>query len=180
MVLRKKWYEIVAPKMFKEKVVGETMALDPKNLMGRKIEVSLMNLTKDYSKFYVKMVFKVNKIENARAFTELAGYDTMREMVYRMVQRRMRRVDVIQDVTTADGKKIRIKTVFVLVRRVNTAIKNAARAKAKGMIEKTAKENKLEDLIKIVLKSDLQKKVRKECSKLYPVGNIDVRKIELL
>ena len=65
MVLKKQWYEILSPKMFGEKVIGETPAVDSKQLVNRTVEVNLMNLINDYSKFYVKIHLQVEKVERA-------------------------------------------------------------------------------------------------------------------
>ena len=81
MAIKKQWYEIISPKMFGEKVVGETLAVDPKSLVGRKIEVSLMELSRNYSQFYIKLEFRVEKVEGNKAFTTFVGHDIMRERV---------------------------------------------------------------------------------------------------
>ncbi len=179
MALKKQWYEIISTKAFGEKTLGETPAADPKSLIGRKMVVSLLEMSRDYQKFYIKLVFQVDNIQGTKAYTKLVGHDMMRERIYRMVQRRVRRVDVIQDVTTKDGVKMRIKTVFVLVRRVGTSIKSATRAKAREIIEAAIKEKTFDDLMASIISGDLQQSVRKECSKISPVGNLEIRKSEV-
>lgn len=180
MPVKKQWYEIVAPKMFGEKIIGETLTLDPKHLAGRKVNVSLSDMTGDFSKFYVRLNFQVNKIDGTRAFTEFVGHDTMRERIYRIVQRRGRRVDVVQDVVTKDGIKLRVKTIFVLIRRVGTSMKAATRKKAREMIDETAKETDFGDFMKMIFSTQLQVKIKKACSKIYPTGNVEVRETEVL
>ena len=179
MAVKKQWYEIVAPKVFEEKVIGETLAAEPKQLIGRKIETSLFELSKDYSKFYIKLQFQIDNIEDSRAFTKFVGHDIMRERIYRMVQRRVRRVDVIMDVRTKDNVLIRVKTVFVLLRRVNTSIKAATRVKAKEVIEKTLSESSLDDFVKLIVSGELAANIRKECNRISPVGGVEIRKSEV-
>ncbi|MCX6819034.1 MAG: hypothetical protein NT129_03470 [Candidatus Aenigmarchaeota archaeon] len=180
MAIKKQWYEIIAPKMFDEKVVGETVAADPKQLAGRTIEVSLMDIAKDYSKFFVKLKLQVEKVEGSKAYTKFVGHSCMRERVYRMVQRRVRKVECIQTVKTADEKNLTIKTVFVLIRRVNTSTKDDARKKAKELIAEAANKFSLEDLIGMIIKGELQNNIRKTISKIYPVGDIEVRETKIL
>jgi len=180
MPVKKQWYEIVSPKMFGEKVVGETLTMDPKHLTGRKISISLSDLTGDYSKFYVRLNFQIEKIDDTKALTEFVGHDTMRERIYRIVQRRGRRVDVIQDIVTKDGVKVRVKTIFVLIRRVGTSMKSSARACAREIIEDTAKETDFEDFMKMIFSTQLQVKIKKACSKIYPTGSVEVHKTEVM
>ncbi len=114
MALKKQWYEIVSPKAFDEKIVGETLAVEPKHLIGRKVTFSMLELNKDYTNFYVKVHFKIDNVDGMRAHTKFVGHEIMRERIYRMVQHRTRRVDCVQDITTKDNVRIRIKTVFTL------------------------------------------------------------------
>lgn len=179
MAIKKQWYEIVAPKFFDEKKIGETLSSDPKRLIGRTVSVSLADITGDYSKFYLKLLLRINNVDD-KAHTELIGHECMHERIYRMIHRYMRRVDCIQEIVTKDNRKLKIKIVFVLVKRVNTSIKNSARAGTKKLIEAIIKENTFEDYIKMMISGELQNKIRKEISKIYPVGNIEIRKSELL
>ena len=180
MALKKQWFEIVAPKIFDEKVVGETPAVEPKHLLGRKIVFSMLDLARDYTNFYVKVEFQIDHVDGNRAYTKFVGHDVMRERIYRMIQHRIRRVDCVQDVTTKDNVKVRIKTVFTLIRRVNTAIKGATRAKCKEIIERIASETNFEDLAKMMISGKLSALVRKEITKVYPVSGLEIRKSEVL
>jgi small subunit ribosomal protein S3Ae len=179
MAIKKQWYDIMAPKIFGERIVGETLAVDPKYLMGRKIQVSLMELSRNYSQFFIKLDLQIEKIEGNKAYTKLIGHDIMRERVYRMVQRHGRRVDVVQDVTTKDGVNLRIKTVFMLLRRVGTSIKDAARSYTMQSVDEYAKELKLDDLMDKIIKGEMQVMLKKTCSKVYPISAMEIRKTEI-
>ena len=180
MALKKQWYEILTPKMFGEKAVNETLAADPNLLVGRTVEISLLDLMNNYSRFFVKLRFQIERIEGSKAYTKFVGHEVTTETVYRIVQRRMRRVDVVQEITTKDSQKVTVKTLFSLVRRVNTATKSAARKKVFSLIEEEAKNLDFEDFINSVIKGDLQKKLKRECSKIYPVGHLEIRKTVVL
>lgn len=180
MALKKQWYEIVAPKMFGEKVIGETPAVEPKQLVGRKLEISILELTKDFSKFYIKLVLKIYRLEGNKAYTRLVGHDTMRERVYRMVRRHGRRVDVIEDIKTKDGVKVRMKVVFVLLKRVGTSMKDATRKLAREKVVELATSMEFEELIGSIISGDFGNEVRRYASKAYPIASIEVRKTEVI
>ena len=180
MALKKTWYEIVAPKMFGEVIIGNTLAFDPKNLIGRNIKVNLNELGREYSKFYMKMIFKIENIDGTKALTRFAGHDVTTERIYRMVQRRTRRVDCIVDTQTNDGQKIRLKVIAILVKRVGTSVKDNVRKKIKEIVENFVKDVTLEALIKSIVNDELQKIVREDSKKIYPIGAVEVRKSELL
>lgn len=180
MAVRKQWYDIIAPEIFEGRVVGETLAADPRQLVGRVIDVSLMDVSNNYSKFYVKVRLKIDSIDGNKAITKLVGHDCMRERVYRMVQRHGRRVDAIQDVTTKDGVKLRVKTVFMLIKRVGTSTKDATRKMVIDLIDESAKKSTFNEFMDSVISGDFQHKVRKEASKVYPVGGIEIRRTEMV
>ena len=179
MVVKKQWYEIVAPKMFDEKVIAETLAADPKELIGRTVQTSLAELDRPMSKFYIKLKFQITKTEGSKAYTEFVSHSVMYERIYRIVQRHMRRVDCVQDVVTKDGKKVRVKTIFVLVRRVNTKLKKVTRRQTHELVEKAVQGYTLEELLNAIINDDLQKSIRKELVKIYPVSVVEIRKTEL-
>lgn len=180
MAVKKTWYEIVSPKIFGSKQIGETLSADPKQLIGRTMDVNLMEISRNYSKFYVKVKLQIESVEGNRANTKLVGHEVMRERVYRMVQRHGRRVDAVQDVTTKDGVNMRIKTVFMLIKRVGTSTKDATRKMARDLIEEAASKMTFDELINTIITGDLQHKIRKECSKVYPLGSIEIRRTELV
>jgi len=123
---------------------------------------------------------QVESVEGLKANTKLVGHDVMRERIYRMVQRYIRRVDCIQDVITKDGVKLRIKTLLILIKRVGTSKKDAVRVMCKEFVAEVAKETDCEDLMFMIIKGELQQMVRRACCKAYPVGNIEIRKTEVL
>ncbi|MFH0948993.1 MAG: hypothetical protein V1802_00725 [Candidatus Aenigmatarchaeota archaeon] len=180
MAIKKKWYNIVAPKMFNEKIIGETLAFEPEHLIGRKIDVSLMSLTGDYSRFFVKIALEIEKVDDTQALTRFIGHECMRERIYRMVQRRSRRIDCIQTIETKDKKKMVLKTVFILARRVRTSIKDDARKEALKFIEKAAKKTMFGDFIVMIMTGELQHRLKRDCSKIYPVIDAEVRMSEVV
>jgi len=180
MALKKTWYEIVAPKMFDEAVIGHTLASDPKQLKNRKIKISLADINRSYSKFYMKMHFQIHDVKGTKALSKFTGHNCTTERMYRMVQRRTRRVDAVQKCTTKDDVKIRIKSILILVKRTSTSTKDSVRTKMKDVVENYVKQKSLEELMKDIINDELQKKIRSECKKIYPVGAVEIRSSEVL
>ena len=179
MALKKQWYEIVAPEMFGSRVIGETLAAEDKSLLGRVIETSLLELMKNYQRFFVKLRFRVEKIEGGRVYTKFIGHACTSETAYRIVQRRTCKVDCIQDVVTEDGVKIKVSTVAVLSRRVKTSIKNSTRKFVREMISEYASGSESGKFIDSVIKGELQGKIRRACNRIYPLSNIEITKTKL-
>jgi len=180
VAIKKIWYEIIAPKIVGEITVGETPAADPKQLIGRIVNVSVADIDRKHPKFYLKLAFQIENVEGTKAFTKFVGHDILSERIYRMVQRRSSRIDSIEDLVTKDGVKLRIKPLMILPSKVATSVKHDVRRIMTETVRKIVSENTLEDIVKMILSDEIQRTIREECKKLYPVGMVEIRKSEVL
>lgn len=176
----KEWFTIIAPKVFDEIEIGRTMVTDPKNLIGRRIILSLMELTNDFSKYYVKFVFKISRVEGNRAFADFDGSECMRDYISRMVVRRVRRIDAVQDLTTKDGVKIRVKGLAIISRRVKSSIQKTIRTSIKEMTKNEVENSTLDEFIEKMISDELKSRVLRETRSAYPVRNFEIRKTEII
>ena len=176
----KEWYVLVAPKLFKEKEIGETPVGDAKTLIGRRIETYLINLIDDLSKYYIKFHFKVKEIEDNKAKTEFAGLECLRDYISRMIRYGIVRIDTIQDLTTSDKIKLRVKTITITSKKIKKNVEINLKRFVEEKVKKTVESNKLDDLIKKIINDDIKRSIFDEGSKIYPVRTFEVRKIERL
>jgi ribosomal protein S3AE len=176
----KEWYVLLAPKLFKEKEIGETPVADAKTLINRQIEVYLMNLIDDFSKYYMKFFFKVKEIEDDKAKTEFSGLECLRDYISRMIRYGIARVDTVQDLITSDKVKLRVKSIIITNKKIRKNVEINLKNLIEDMIKKTVESNKLDDFIKKVISDDLKNSVLNEGSKIYPIRNFEIRKVEML
>lgn len=176
----KKWYTIVAPDMFGKVEIGRTLTDDPDKIIGRKISVSLMNLLNDFRKYYIKFSFVVVSIDGMNALTEFDGSETMRDYVSRLVRRRSRRVDTIQDLVTKDGVNIRVKSLAIIPRQVKTSVKDTVRNSIREIVKNEVERSTLESLLKRIISDDIKHRILRESSRIYPVRSFEIRKTEIL
>jgi len=179
MPVKKKWIEIALPKIFGNMVIAEALTSDPKSLIGKKIEVSLPEISMEFSKFYMKLYFKIVDV-NGKCRTEFVGHDCFKERIYRIVQRRRSRIDSIGNYETKDGKKIRIKAILIVGRRIRTSLKSKLRNKMSETIKKYVTKNNLDNLVNMIVNGELESLIKKECKKIYPVSTVEIYKSELL
>src|SRR3972149_1479503 len=106
----KQWVSIMAPKFFGEVEIGKTFATEPDYIIGRKIITNAMNVVNDLDKFYMKLIFTISSINGTKALTEFTGTQLMSEYITRLVLTRVRRTDLVQDLMTKDGVKVRVKS----------------------------------------------------------------------
>jgi small subunit ribosomal protein S3Ae len=175
----KDWFAIFSPDIFGKNFLSETPTTDPGSLVGRVIEVGVPELTGDQSKYYMKVRFRVKRVDEKNAFTEFYGFRIAKEFIFRMVRKGSQRVDVYPVLETKDGYRLRIGFIGVLNRNVETSVKSRFR---KFVVE-TLKENTsritLDDFVKGVIAGVIQRKIKKAGSKIYPVRFAEIEKIEL-
>ena len=175
----KEWYQIVAPSFFGDFVIGETMALDPKQLKGRVIETSLTDITGDPNKYYLKFYFKIEDVNGKKAITRFFGHDCTKDFLARIVRRRSNRID-INNVVNLKDNKMRIKSIAISNRLISQQIDTKIRKLISEFIVENVSKMKTEEFIREIIDGKLQMRIRKATSKVYPLRQFEFRKTEVL
>ncbi len=167
--------------MFNENFLTETPATDPKSLMGRNVEVNVSELMGNPSKYFMKLIFKIDRIDDdgKRAYTRFNGYKVNKEHIYRVVRKRIQKVEHITDVKTKDGWELQISALAILNRNTESEIQRKVRKQIEEFLQSQAKKLGIDDFVKFVVNNVLQMKIRKMCSKTYPVRFSEITKIEV-
>ncbi|MEM7826972.1 MAG: hypothetical protein QXQ40_01980 [Candidatus Aenigmatarchaeota archaeon] len=180
MPTKKQWFQIFAPKIFDNKAIGEVLAIDAKNLINKRIEVSLSDFTQDLSRFYVKLIFKIRKSDDKKIIADFDGHECLREYISHIVRAGITRVDNNIVVTTKDNYKIRVKGILLFSRNVNKSIADKARALMNKVVMDFADKNNFDDFVKFMIFSEMANRMKDECKKLYSVSKVEIRKSEVL
>jgi len=176
----KNWYTILAPSLFNNVPVAETLAETPESLIGRVTEVSLQDITNDFRKSHIKLLFSVDKIEQNTAHTQLKGSLLTSDYLRRMIRRRKSRVDGVFDVETRDGALLRVKPFAIAEKRIQSSQKKLIRNVMKDVISKEGKAKTLNSFIKDCLDGKTGSEIYKHCKIYYPVKRIEVNKTEII
>lgn len=176
----KEWYKVHAPLMFNESEIGETPAIDPDTLYGRVVEVTVNELTGDFSKQHIKIKFQITNIDGYDAKTSFIGHEITSDYVRRLTRRRKTKTDHVVDITTKDGFVLRLKPMSVAERRIQTSQEDAMRRCMVESLTQIGMENNLSDIVKIIVSGDMAKIVAKACHEVIPIKRIEIRKSEVL
>ncbi|MBE6517024.1 MAG: 30S ribosomal protein S3ae [Thermoplasmata archaeon] len=176
----KEWYKLHAPRMFNEAEIGETPSADPEFILGRTVEVTVQELTGDYSKMNIKLKFKVTDVDGYDAKTVFVGHELTSEYVRRLTRRKKTKTDHVVDVTTKDGFVLRVKPMSIADRRIQSSQEDAMRRILAETLIQMGKDNNLSDLIKAIISGDMSKDLAKACRVIIPIKRIEIRKTEVL
>ncbi|RME79446.1 MAG: hypothetical protein D6769_02360 [Methanobacteriota archaeon] len=180
---QRKTYNIVAPSLFGNKVVGELLSSKSENLLMRIIPLSLVELQDgklDPSSLYTTVKLRVVSVGEDNANTSFAGHDTAFSYLRSLARRRKSVIHEVVDVSTKDNKRIRFKTMLVTFRKVSSVLKKNVRAALVENIKKKASTLNKEDLLREVLLGKFAKEVAKEVNKITPVTHLVIRKSEVV
>jgi small subunit ribosomal protein S3Ae len=162
--------------------IGETPADDPEKVLNRTVEVTLADLTNDYSNQnpYKKLVFKVYRVAGSNAYTAFHRYELGRDYINSLTRRRTTKVEDVVDITTTDGYVLRVKPVAFTIRRCKTSQRRAIRAVMREIVQKTGSEEGFVQFIQECILGKIPSEIYKNAKKIYPLRRVEIRKIELL
>ncbi|MBU5678668.1 MAG: hypothetical protein QXJ96_03370 [Candidatus Aenigmatarchaeota archaeon] len=177
---KKIWFEIKANEAFENKFLGEALAEESKELLNKRIEISLSELYENSQRFFVKVIFKILKVDEKNCIAYFDGHEIIREYISHIVRKGVRRIDNNIIVQTKDGSKVRVKGLVLFASRVSYPICKKARKIMDEIITNVAKNNNIDDFAKLIIFGDLGKLIKERCEKLYPVSVVDIRKSEVI
>jgi small subunit ribosomal protein S3Ae len=175
----KNWYQILAPSLFDNIPVAETLSGKPENLVGRVTEISLQEITNDFRKSHIKLFFKIDSVDDGNAYTHFKGHTLTSDYLRRMIRRRKSRIDGVYDIETKDGAFLRVKPFAITEKRIQNSQKKLIRSVMKETIFKEAKAKTLNEFLKDMLEGRIGSEIFKNCKNLYPVKRVEIYKTEI-
>ena len=175
---KKKWFIIVAPKEFNNVVLGETPAYEPENLMGRSIIVNLMTLVRDPKKQSYNVTFKVIEVRNNEAHTMCIRYELPTVNIKRLIKKAKEKVDDAFMIETKDNVKAMIKPLFVTKAMTQHSKLTFLRKRTQEFLSRVAKDKTFSELISMLVTTELQRSLRSELKKIYPLSVCEIRMLE--
>lgn len=177
--VKKKWYPILAPKVFNEQFVGEIPLYDIKSAIGRDVSVNLMVLTNDPKKQNVNVTFKMKYTDGDNIRTEFTGYNLIPSFMKRLIRKRKLKLNDSFTAETSDHKKIRIKPIIV----ANGIVKGVAKAdlikNTREIIKKGLLKTSYESLVRELIMHKFQFNVKDKLKKTYPVAIFEIKSMEI-
>jgi len=175
----KVWYNLLAPEMFNKQALGETPTDDPGKLVGRVTEVTVQDLTGDFSKMHIKLAFRVDHVQGQDALTQFVGHDMTSDYIRRLTRRKRTRTDLTIDVVTKDGWNVRVKPMAITDRRIQTAKQRVIRTIMTKTVGDVASKQSIGEFVKGIISGDLAKTIALACKPIHPVSRVEVRKSEV-
>lgn len=176
----KDWYTIKTPVAFEDKEIGETPARDPDYLIGRGVEVTMRELTGDFSKQYIKLRFEIDNVAGEVANTKFTGHKTTTDYIRSMIRRGTSRIDASAIVKTKDDRKIKLHVLAVTTRRAKSSQQKYMREVITELLMENAAEKTFEELVMSSVNGKLASEVYHRAKKIYPLKRVEIIKSKVL
>ncbi|MFW6449489.1 MAG: hypothetical protein ACOCZ6_00415 [Nanoarchaeota archaeon] len=177
---KKKWVKVLAPKAFNNTSIGESLVMNPENLVGRTVESNLMTLTGDMKKQNINVKFNIDKIQDSQAYTSVRRYVLVPSAVKRMIRRTRDRVDHSFIAKSKDGLHIRLKPILITNTNTSNTVLTLLRKKAESLLKKYLEKTNFEDFFSEVLSHKIQNELKNQLKDIYPLKICELRAIEVL
>jgi len=177
----KKWFTVYAPSYFGGHDVAAIPVSDNEKALGRVIETTLFNLTKqDISQMNIKMYFQVTSLKGERAETVFKGHEYAREYLRSLVRRGGTRVDGIFDIPIKDGYNVRVSAAAFSRRRVNPSQQNTIRRIMREILLEKGKNLTFDQVSQELVLGKVASDIYNRSIKIAPLRHVGIRKSKLI
>jgi len=177
----KSWYEVIAPKSFNFKFIGEIIGLE-KNIYGRTIENLLFDFTEDFNDINLKLKFKVVSVneEAKKCATIFVGHSYTNDFIRSLIGRGSTKISTIQNLTTKDGFVFRVTTICITIKRALSSQQIIIRKIMTDILKEFAKSLNHEKFINGMIYGEFQNQIGRVAKTIYPLSSSTVIKTKLI
>jgi small subunit ribosomal protein S3Ae len=172
----KSWFKVHVPENLGKAYIGDTIANDAGNVIGRIMQATLGEITNDYAKQHIKMRFKVATVTGDAAYTEFVGHEVTRDYLRSLIKRRSTRIDCLVPIVTKDAKKVRLTISCYTLARANVSQVHAIRNAITANVQAQAQAWDLTTLVNGIIGGEISRDVFKVVKALYPVRRVEIIK----
>lgn len=200
VMLRKEWYDVIAPATFNKerrafcktlcnKTIGQKIASD--NLRQRVYEVNLADLQGDEELGFRKFKLRVEDIQGRCALTQFWGMDMTTDKLRSLLRKWCTLIENVVECKTADGYYLRV-FVIAFTKKQGNQVKRPSFANSSKVRDIRKKITNIvtsmigkEDINAAVKKFQLEsdticKEIVTQCQRIYPLRDVHIRKVKTL
>jgi small subunit ribosomal protein S3Ae len=175
----KRWYTVLAPEQFDRAEIGETVAEEPNQVVGRTIETTLGEMEGDQGQNNNKLTFKINDVGSDAAYTEFIKYELTRDYLRSLVRRGASKVAANVTLLTTDDYRVQIQPVALTTQKADRPQEKAIRSEMVDIVEDAAEERSFEQLVDSVVEGRVSSAIYGEAKTIYPLRRVEVQKLTL-
>uniref|UniRef100_A0A7S2RJK1 Small ribosomal subunit protein eS1 n=2 Tax=Eucampia antarctica TaxID=49252 RepID=A0A7S2RJK1_9STRA len=194
--LKKEWYKLIAPSIFKVKECGKTIITKTQGtkiasdgLKGRVIELSLADLNDNEASSYRKVKLCIEDVQGYNCLLNFHGMDMTRDKLCSLIKKRQTIVEASADARTTDGYIVRMFCIAFTKPQDNqlkqtcyaqsTQVR-AIRAKMTTIMSELGSKGDLKALVKELISAPIGEQIEREVAGIFPIKDCYIRKVKVL
>ena len=175
----KRWYTVHAPEQFDREELGETLAEESEQVVGRTVDTTLGEIREDGGENNTKLTFKITDVGSDAAYTEFVKHELTRDYLRSLVRRGASKVDGYVTVLTTDDYRTQLQPVAYTTKKADDSQERAIRRVMIDTIEEAAEERTFEELVDGVVNGRLSSAIYGEAKTIYPLRRVEIAKMTL-
>ncbi|MEM3839466.1 MAG: hypothetical protein QXF01_02730 [Candidatus Micrarchaeaceae archaeon] len=175
----KKWFNIYAPAIFGDVVIGEIPGSDEKSMIGRVIKVNMSWITHKPEHSFITVAMKIIEANGDAAKTSLASLEQTYSFIHSLVKRGQSAIYTVDSLKDKDGRPFVLKLLIMTSYKIATPKKTAIRKTVSQFLNEYSKTIEAESLVKDILDGKLQQEAVKRIANIAEVSKFELKKIEL-
>jgi small subunit ribosomal protein S3Ae len=176
----KKWFNVYAPNVFNNAMIGEMPAKDDAAAIGRTIVLNLDYITHNPAHAYTNVILKVTGTEGEAAHTSLVRMEMLNSYLRSFIRRNRSISAAVIPATTKDGVSIVVKLIAVTRQRTeHTKIKGLRKA-MNDYIKAYFKETTLDEAINSIMEGKFQADVASKLMHIADLNKVEIKRLEIV
>ncbi len=165
---------------FNQVDLPRVLAQSNEAVLNRRITVSLSDLTGDIRQIQVFLKFRIVGVEGGIAKTRFDQLELAREYVRGMVRRGTTKTEVITDVETRDGARLRVFTIVISKGKVHRSKRTAVRKAGNRILIEKATNSSFDEFVQEIVLGKASAEIFSAARKIVSVNALEIRKVKVL
>ncbi|MCK5107283.1 MAG: hypothetical protein KAQ83_01010 [Nanoarchaeota archaeon] len=178
-IKKKHWFEVIAPNIFGEVVLGETYVTESDKMMGKPLTLNLRGFSSKSGRNNVSIGFEVKEVIENKARCTMNAYNLLPASVKRLASRGKEKISESFLIRTKDGQIARIKIILVTLNKASNSTLTAIRNTLRQFIANKLAKLDYEELIELTIENKVQTQIKKTLSKVYPLRMAAIKSISI-
>ncbi len=174
-IKKKKWVQIIAPKVFNQEPIGETFISEFQEAVGKEVSVSLMALTGDPQKQNVILSFKMIGSNNNVITTQALGFRLTPAAIRKTMRKGKEKIEDSFNGTTQDNVKVLIKPLLVTKGHATGSVTTNLRKTMKVNVIKMLSSTTFETILLDLMTQKFQRALSDMLRKIYPLSVCEIK-----
>lgn len=173
----KKWFNIYAPAIFGDVVIGEIPGTDEKAMIGRVIKVNMSWVTHRAEHSFITIAMKIIDANGDVAHTSLSSMEQTYSYIHSLVKRGQSAIYTVDNLKDRDGKAFVLKLLIMTTSKIATPKKTSIRKAMSAFLRDYSASMDTEAFVKSLLDGKFQQEAAKSIMNIAEVNKLELKKI---